>query len=90
MEGSPLEFNVEQLTKDLKGVRGVEDIHDLHVWSLSVGKMSLSCHLTSSNPQISLKKAIKLCKNKYKIAHSTIQVEHIGDKQVYDCKHDLH
>lgn len=90
MEGSPLEFNIEQLTRDLNNVRGVEDIHDLHVWSLSVGKLSLSCHLTSSNPQISLKKASKLCRDKYKITHSTIQVEHAGDKQIYDCRHDLH
>lgn len=90
MEGSPLEFNIEQLTRDLQNVRGVEDIHDLHVWSLSVGKLSLSCHLTSSHPQITLRKASKLCRDKYKINHSTIQVEHAKEKTDYDCRHDLH
>jgi zinc transporter 2 len=89
MEGSPVELNIDQLTKDLLKVRGVIEIHDLHVWSLSVGKLSLSCHLISNNPQISLSKAAKLLKNKYGISHSTIQVE-INDKALHDCTHDLH
>lgn len=90
MEGSPLEFDIEELTKDLYNIRGVEEVHDLHVWSLSVGKISLSCHLISTNPQITLKKASKLCRDKYKINHATIQVEHVSDKLAHDCTHDLH
>lgn len=90
MEGSPVEFDMEILESDLINIKGVVEIHDLHVWSLSVGKLSLSCHLTSTNPQISLKKARRLIKNKYKIAHSTIQVELDTDKETHDCAHDLH
>jgi solute carrier family 30 (zinc transporter), member 2 len=90
MEGSPLEFDMENLEKDLYNIRGVVEVHDLHVWSLSVGKLSLSCHLTSTNPQISLKKARKLIKQKYKITHSTIQVELESEKGFQDCAHDLH
>jgi zinc transporter 2 len=89
MEGSPVELNIDQLTKDLLKVKGVTEIHDLHVWSLSVGKLSLSCHLISNNPQVSLSKATKLIRDKYKITHSTIQVE-INDKELHDCTHDLH
>jgi zinc transporter 2 len=89
MEGSPVEFNMDQLSKDLLQVKGVLEIHDLHVWSLSVGKLSLSCHLISNNPQISLSRATKLIRDKYKITHSTIQVE-INDKELHDCTHDLH
>jgi zinc transporter 2 len=90
MEGSPLEFKMIELEKDLKSIKGVQEIHDLHVWSLSVGKPSLSCHLTSNNPQISLRKARLLIKNKYKISHSTIQVELDSDELKDICKHDLH
>jgi zinc transporter 2 len=89
MEGSPVELNIDQLTKDLLKVKGVMEIHDLHVWSLSVGKLSLSCHLISNNPQISLSKATKLIRDKYGITHSTIQVE-VNDKELHDCTHDLH
>ena len=90
MEGSPREIEIKELERDLSDIKGVVEVHDLHVWSLSVGKVSLSCHLTSNNPQISLKKARKLIKNKYKISHSTIQVELDSEKSFEDCAHDLH
>jgi cation diffusion facilitator family transporter len=56
MEGSP-EMNLEELKNDLLKINGVKDVHDLHVWSLSQGKVSFSCHLISDLPQVSLKKA---------------------------------
>jgi zinc transporter 2 len=88
MEGSPLDFDLEALEQDLNALPGVIEVHDLHVWSLSLGKLSLSCHLSSDTPQITSRKARKLIKNKYKISHSTIQVEDKNNK--FDCKHDLH
>ena len=90
MEGSPMEFDLESLEYDLQNIKGVIEVHDLHVWSLSLGKLSLSCHLSSECPQITLQKARKLIKKKYKITHSTIQVEENTGKNVIDCKHDLH
>lgn len=90
MEGSPVEFDIESLEQDLLQIPGVIEVHDLHVWSLSLGKMSLSCHLSSQTPQVSLKKARKIVKSKYKITHSTIQVELDSERNANDCKHDLH
>ena len=75
LEGSPLEFNVEGMEKDLLSVKGVIEVHDIHVWSVSVGKLSMSCHLTTSEPQNSLLLANELIKKKYNITHTTIQVE---------------
>ena len=75
MEGSPLEFDVEDLDANLRNIEGVTDVHDIHVWSLSIGKISMSCHLTTSEPQKSLILARELIKKKYNITHSTIQVE---------------
>ena len=75
LEGSPLEFNVEGMEKDLLRVKGVIEVHDIHVWSLSVGKLSMSCHMTTSEPQNSLLLASELMKKKYNITHTTIQVE---------------
>ena len=91
MEGSPLEFDVEGLERDLSNIEGVEDIHDIHVWSLSVGKLSMSCHLTTSEPQISdvLSRARELIKKKYNITHSTIQVE-LNKNNKKKCRGNLH
>jgi solute carrier family 30 (zinc transporter), member 2 len=47
MEGSPKEIDIEELLQDIAEVKGVEDIHDFHLWSISSGKFALSCHLMS-------------------------------------------
>ena len=88
MEGSPFDFDINQLESDLKGINGVVDIHDLHVWSLSLGKVSLSCHISSKFPDETLPIAKNLVQKKYHIKHSTIQVEGIGEG--IDCNNDLH
>jgi zinc transporter 2 len=90
MEATPVEIDMKKLEKELKGIPHVLEIHDLHVWSLSPGKLSLSCHLISSVPQDSLKAARKHLKAKYKITHSTIQVELDSGDVREDCSHDLH
>jgi zinc transporter 2 len=45
MEGTPRELDIKSLLEDLANIKGVEDIHDFHVWSISQGKYALSCHI---------------------------------------------
>ena len=89
MEGSPLEFDVEGLQDDLLSIKGVIEVHDIHVWSLSIGKLSMSCHLTTSEPQNTLILARDLIKKKYNITHTTIQVE-LNKEKKKKCKGNLH
>ena len=89
MEGSPVDIDIEELEKDLKEIKGVKEIHDLHVWSLSMGKISLSCHICCDDPQKTLKKAKKMIAKKYKIDHITIQVEDNNQNKI-SCENDLH
>ena len=92
MEGSPLEFDVADMEKNLREIEGVTGVHDIHVWSLSIGKISMSCHLNTDNPQKSLVLARELIKKKYNITHSTIQVElnKKNNKNKTNCKGNLH
>ena len=90
MEGSPVAVDIDELEKDLNNIKGVKEIHDLHVWSLSIGKMSLSCHICCDDPQKTLKKAKKMIERKYKIDHITIQVEENNNSNQICCKNDLH
>ena len=91
MEGSPVDVDIEELEKDLKGIKGVKEIHDLHVWSLSMGRISLSCHICcDDDSQKTLKKAKKMIQKKYKIEHITIQVEDNNNANQLSCKNDLH
>ena len=89
MEGSPLEFDVAGLEKNLLSLEGVIEVHDIHVWSLSIGKISMSCHLTTNEPQKSLVLARDLIKKKYGITHSTIQVE-LNKENKKQCKSSFH
>lgn len=51
------------------------EVHDLHIWSLSVGKPSLSAHLlASSDGKGVLVAATKMLASTYNIHHTTIQV----------------
>ena len=90
MEGSPLEFDVEELEENLRRLGGVIDVHDIHVWSLSIGKISMSCHLITNEPQKSLVLARDLIKKKYGITHTTIQVELNTDDNKKKCKASFH
>ena len=74
MEGAPRDINIKSLYNELKAVNGVINIHDVHLWSLSIGRPCLTMHILSNNPQKSLEGATKICK-KYGINHCTIQVE---------------
>jgi hypothetical protein len=43
--GIPENVNASELHADLRALPGVLEVHDLHVWSISVNKPALSCHL---------------------------------------------
>ena len=74
MEAAPKDINTKNLYNDLMNVNGILNIHDIHLWSLSIGRPCISLHVLSNDPQKSLEEATKVCK-KYGINHYTIQVE---------------
>lgn len=89
MEATPDTLNSIEIEQDLKELENIIEIHDLHIWSLSSGKISLSCHLISNEPWKSLSEANKLLKEKYGIFHSTLQIEPENEEE-FDCLGDLH
>lgn len=72
MEAAPKELSVTDLFNDLIDIETVEEIHDFHVWCLSVGKMAMTAHIRSTNPDKALKSMNKILKEKYSIFHTTI------------------
>lgn len=50
MEGSPSEVDTDALIADIRALSGADDdvdVHDFHIWSISVGKYALSAHITT-------------------------------------------
>ena len=78
MEAAPKSINAKSLYNELKEVNGVINVHDVHLWSLSIGRPCITMHILSNKPQKSLEGATKICK-KYGISHCTIQVENMNE-----------
>ena len=92
MEGVPMGIAIHEFEEKLRNIPGVKEVHDLHVWSLSVGKPTMSAHLFSENTSLTLKEATKLCR-RYGIYHSTLQIENWNEKNDKDfikCEHNIH
>jgi zinc transporter 2 len=75
MEGTPENIDVEAMLQDIYEIEGVEEIHDFHVWSISVGKFALSAHIQSDQPLKTLALVTDLLRRKYVLFHTTIQME---------------
>lgn len=92
MEGVPDGVRLHEFEEELSKLADVIEVHDLHIWQLTVGKPALSAHVVSSRPEKALKRATKLCR-RYGIYHSTIQVEnHTEGKEVSSlaCRQNIH
>ena len=74
MEASPPGIEINQLANEIIQAEGVVNVHDFHVWCISIGKPSISLHILSTNPQKTLEEVTRAC-NKHGIYHTTIQVE---------------
>ena len=80
VEGTPRHLDVGAIVGDLKGVHGVNDVHDVHVWSITQNMHSLSVHITTDDMPLSASAAIRreinnLLWQRYGIAHTTLQFE---------------
>jgi len=80
LEGLPRGMELAEVTGALMRVKGVIDVHDLHIWSLGSSAHALSCHVLIEDMPPSESNSILqrindlLCK--FHIHHTTIQFEH--------------
>lgn len=78
LEGTPERMDTDALRKDIRGVSGVLDVHDLHVWTLTTGLDSMSAHVlvadASRGPAVA--RAVRAAiVEKYSLGHVTLEVE---------------
>lgn len=79
MESVPEKFNLDAIREDIKNVEGVEDVHELHLWTITTEHYSFSVHVflnQDCQPFYVVSKINQLLKDKYDLAHSTVQIEH--------------
>lgn len=80
LEGAPPGISVEQIVVNMSEVRGVEDVHDVHVWSIGSDNHALSCHVRIADMPLSeseeiLRRVTELLASRFHIHHTTIQFE---------------
>lgn len=80
LEAVPSHIKLDDVRQNLRMVKGVADVHDLHVWTLSSGLYALSAHLVVPDQMISdcsgvLAESEDMLKDKFGISHTTFQIE---------------
>lgn len=80
----PAEVELARVIADLEGVRGVLDVHDLHVWTLTSGMNVATAHLVVGplgDAQTVLVEAQQVLRTAHHVEHATLQVESAPTRQ---------
>lgn len=86
MESTPRHLDVDQIRDALAAVPGVTEIHDLHVWAITGGLVSLSAHVVLQPDADSRQALVAIRRSlheRFDIDHVTIQIEPAGGE---DCR----
>jgi cobalt-zinc-cadmium efflux system protein len=82
LEGLPRGMRLSDVISSMTAIDGVLGVHDLHIWSLGSSTHALSCHVLIDDvpPSVSdslLRSLNATLADRFNIAHTTIQFEHI-------------
>ena len=83
LQGVPKHINLEAVKQDLKTIKGVLEIHDIHIWSLEGETDVFTAHIVVDDESLEkrpqqTKQTIKEMLLKHHIEHSTIELEAKG------------
>jgi len=90
LEGTPRGLRLASVVAEIRAIDGVNDVHDLHVWSIGSETRALSCHIAIADipPSVSerILRDVKEClREKFSILHTTIQFEHVECEVAHGC-----
>ena len=78
MESVPAHIDLKKVAKTMMSVKGVNAVHDLHIWTLSSGMVVLSAHVDIDEMgrwSVILDELSILLRNQFEIEHVTLQPE---------------
>jgi cobalt-zinc-cadmium efflux system protein len=87
LEQSPPGMDAEEVGHRMVSVEGVEDVHDLHVWTITSGFPALAAHVlvgTAEDCHERRRELEKIIYREFGIEHTTLQVDHVGDHAAED------
>ncbi|MEP7273018.1 MAG: cation diffusion facilitator family transporter [Acidobacteriota bacterium] len=78
LEGTPSHINAASVESAIKTVKGVREVHDLHIWTITSDRHALTAHVViddlSEGYRI-LRELRALLGERFALTHSTIQLE---------------
>lgn len=78
LEGAPPHLDLEEIRTALSSLDGVQEVHDLHLWSLTHGQEAMSGHLVAAagrDGAAVLRAGRALLKERFSLEHVTLQIE---------------
>lgn len=89
LEGAPADIDVPALRADLAAsVPGVENVHHVHLWSLTSGRTMATLHIDMApgGDQAGILRAVRArLGERYKVSHVTIQIEVAAERDGEQC-----
>jgi cobalt-zinc-cadmium efflux system protein len=83
LEGLPRGLELNEVQAAMCCVKGVLDVHDLHIWSIGSSSHALSCHVLIEDVPPSASNCVlhdinHILLDKFHICHTTVQFEHVN------------
>ncbi len=80
LEAVPKHVTIDEVNRMILGIPGVEDVHDMHIWTITSGIHALSAHLLIEDQTVANSGEISRTVNKelarlFNITHTTLQLE---------------
>ena len=80
LEAVPKHIDVEKVIEIIKNISGVDEVHDMHIWTITSGIHALSAHLLIADQMVSKSAEIVEAVNQnlalnFNITHTTLQLE---------------
>lgn len=88
MESTPGHLDADEVHAAMEEVPGVQEVHDLHIWTITSGFVALSAHVVAEEPDPCLLADLRaLLHERFAIGHTTIQVEPQGfEEAIRSCR----
>lgn len=84
---APAGLDVDQVAADLAGIEGVDDVHDLHAWTLTSGMNVATAHLlllADADSATVLEEAQRILRSDHGMEHATLQVEATTNRSCHE------
>jgi cobalt-zinc-cadmium efflux system protein len=76
MESAPMDISPVEMREELMTIPGITDVHDVHVWQISLRENAASVHVVTARSSDDVVRDVReALKNRFQLTHVTVQVE---------------